>query len=63
MKSKMVYVFDHIEYPAQINFSIEGDSGMSMDAWDEEAENMLVSLFNDQSNDWTLNTCMEEDVD
>ena len=56
----MVYVYDHIKYPAQITFNIEGDyESSNLGAWDDEAENMLINLFNDEAKHWHLNTCME----
>lgn len=58
MNKTMVYVYDHIKYPAQITFSIQGDYE-DLGAWDDEAENMLVNLFNDEAKHWHLNTCEE----
>lgn len=55
-----MYVYDHVDYPAQITFSVEGDfDSNDYGNWDDLAENMLVSLFNDQVTKWHLNTCEE----
>jgi len=56
----MHYVFDHAKYPAQISFTVEADyESWDLGKWDDLAENMLVSLFNDEAKYWHLNSCME----
>ena len=57
----MVYTYDHIKYPAQIKFAVVGKSDWYLIAFDMEAENMLVSLFNDQATQWTLNSEWEDE--
>ena len=58
----MVYVYDHIKYPAQIKFAVVGHEGMGTGRFDDEAENMLVNLFNDEATKWHLNSDWEDEA-
>ena len=57
----MVYIYDHAKYPAQIKFGVVGTSEWSIHEFDDGAENMLVSLFNEHANQWHLNTDYEDE--
>jgi hypothetical protein len=57
----MVYIYDNIKYPAQIKFAVAGFDTWETGHFDDEAENMLVSLFNDQANKWHLNSDWEDE--
>ena len=60
MNKTMRYVYDHLLYPAQIRFDVEADyDSTDYDKWDDLAQNMLVTLFNDDAWRWHLNTCEE----
>ena len=60
MSNTMRYVYDHIHYPAQIRFDIEADyDSTDYGNWDDLAQNMLVTLFNDEAWRWHLNTSEE----
>jgi hypothetical protein len=62
MKTKvMVYIYDHIKYPAQIKFAVVGFSDWDTGHFDDEAENMLVNLFNDEATKWHLNSDWEDE--
>ena len=62
MKTKvMVYVYNHIKYPAEIKFAVVGNDKWETSAFDDEAENMLVTLFNDEATKWHLNTDWEDE--
>jgi hypothetical protein len=57
----MVYVYNHIKYPAQIKFAVVGFSHWHTGQWDDEAENMLINLFNDEAIKWHLNSDWEDE--
>lgn len=57
----MMYIYDHIDYPAQIKFGVVGTSEFSIHDFDDGAENMLVNLFNEHANQWHLNTDYEDE--
>ena len=57
----MVYTYDHIKYPAQIRFAVVGFDTWETGHFDDEAENMLVTLFNDQVTKWHLNSDWEDE--
>ena len=57
----MVYIYDHIKYPAQIKFAVVGTDEFDIHDFDEGAENMLVNLFNDEATKWHLNTDYEDE--
>jgi hypothetical protein len=57
----MVYVYNHIKYPAEIKFAVVGTDEWEVGHFDNEAENMLVTLFNDDARRWHLNTDWEDE--
>jgi hypothetical protein len=57
----MVYTYDHIKYPAQIKFATIGTDEWGIGHFDDEAENMLVNLFNEHNTDWRLNSDWEDE--
>lgn len=57
----MIYTYDHIKYPAQIKFAVVGTSEWEVGHFDDEAENMLVNLFNDNTTHWHLNSDWEDE--
>ncbi len=57
----IVYLFDHIDYPAQIRFAVVGTDEWSHHDFDDAADNMLVSLFNDEADKWEINTDYEDE--
>jgi hypothetical protein len=62
MTTKVItYIYDHAKYPAQIKFAVVGTNEFSIHDFDEEAENMLVNLFNEHANQWHLNTDWEDE--
>lgn len=58
----MVYVYTHSKYPAEIKFAVVGTDEWETGHFDDEAENMLVNLFNDDAIRWHLNTDWEDEV-
>lgn len=58
----MVYIYNHAKYPAEIKFALVGTDEWDIGRWDDEAENMLVSLFNEHAREWHLNTDWEDEV-
>ncbi len=57
----MIYIYDHSEHYAEIKFGIVGHDGMSTERFDAEADNMLVTLFNDEADKWLLNDSWEDE--
>ena len=57
----MVYIYDHIDYPAQIKFGVVGTDEWSTGTFDDASEDMLVTLFNDEARKWHLNTDWEDE--
>ena len=58
----MIYTYDHIKYPAQIKFATIGTDEWGIGHFDDEAENMLVNLFNEHNTDWRLNSDWEDEA-
>lgn len=57
----MIYIYDHAEYPAEIKFAVVGHDGMDTERFDHEAEDMLVTLFNDEASKWTWNDSWQDE--
>ena len=62
MKTKvMVYTYSHAKYPAEIKFAVVGNDEWTIGHFDDEAENMLVTLFGDDTTKWHLNSDWEDE--
>ena len=57
----MVYTFDHNKYPAEIKFALVGTDEWDIGRFDDESQNMLISLFNDDAKNWNLNSDWEDE--
>lgn len=57
----MVYTYNHNKYPAEIKFAIVGFDTWETGHFDDEAENMLINLFNDDAINWHLNSDWEDE--